>query len=121
MSAVASRIKLFQILPQAVAFIVECLEAGSPAHLFDQTLEAESLTDPARYARRAKEFAQLEYLELLREHTRLDLRRRFGGQSFPPHGQRLTIGGDHRAGENSQIDFKKRDNAWVIERISMCR
>ncbi len=38
-------------------------------------------------------------------------------EGAPRRGQRLTIGGDHNAGENSQIDFKKRDNDWVIERI----
>ncbi len=104
-------------MPEAIAFVVECLEAGSPAHLFDQTLEAEGMTDPQRYAQRAKQFAQQEYLELLREHTRLDLRERYRAEAFPKIGHQYTGSGERAAGETAQFEFRKRDNAWVIERI----
>jgi len=119
MSDAPSDIKCFQSLAEAVDFISDCTESDSAITLFNQTVEAERQTE--KYIERPDHFAQWVFPQLRRQYQIMDFRDRYRGRSFPVNAQRLKLGGHDKELGHIHIDFIKRGEGWVIERICECR
>lgn len=119
----------FDTLAQAVDFIAACIEADSAPVLFKRTVVSERSTRRFDLGDRivtmedsaGDDFARQVFPSLRQQHERMDLRVRYDGRCFPADAQRLKLGGHDSELGHIHIDFIRRDNGWVIERIWVCR
>ncbi len=119
MSNASSNIRQFQSLTEAVEFIAECTASDSAIALFNQTVDIEKQAE--KYAERPEHFAQATFPALRRQYQIMDFRIRYKGLAFPADVERFKLGGHDQELGHMHIDFIKRDNSWVIERIWQCR
>jgi hypothetical protein len=115
----SSGIRQFQSLTEAVDFIAECTASDSATALFNQTVEAE--TQGERPIEQTEYFTQRTFPVLRQQYQIMDFRIRYKDWAFPADTERFKLGGHDKELGHMHIDFIKRDNGWVIERIFQCR
>jgi hypothetical protein len=104
-----SQIPVFQDLAAALGFIVGRLDA--------QDLNA--LAAAGEKASAESDGRALE--ELRRRHDQQRLEVVFAGRSFPKDATRYKLGGHGVELGHIHIDFRYRDDGWVLEDIFICR
>jgi len=100
---------VFQSLAEALGFIAGCLDAQD-LNALDTAFEKAS-GEHGRYA--------LEALRRCHEQQRLGAI--FAGRSFPTDETRYKIGGHGAELGHIHINFRHRDDGWVLEKIFICR
>jgi len=119
MDETITNIKRFHTLADAIAFISECLETNSARVLFDQTVFAEMQAE--KYVEHPDHFIKFTFPVLLYEFQKMDFRTRYKDTLFPIEAERFKLGGHDKELGHIHIDFLKRGDAWVIEKIWCCR
>ena len=119
MSEATSNIKRFHTLADAIAFISECVETNSARVLFDQTVFAEQQAE--KYVEHPDHFIKFTFPTLLHKFQEIDFRTRYKDTLFPIEAERFKLGGHDKELGHIHIDFLKRGDAWVIEKIWCCR
>lgn len=98
----------FSTLQEAVIFIVACLEKDDYKNLADA---CESTDKPNE-----------QLLKTLKEiHAQTPLPTLYAGKDFPKNETTFKLGGHMKELGFIHIDFIKKDNAWHLARIWMCK
>ncbi len=108
-------LKHFTSLPEAVAFIADCLEAGSASALLTQIARVEELPNHARY------LSEEIFPKLIKRHRELDLRQCYQDWTFPEDARTFALGGHDRELGCIHINFRKRAHGWIIYDVSECK
>jgi hypothetical protein len=116
---VEERIKCFQSLSAAVAFIVDCIETNSASALLAQMARAETSAQVS--SSYPSYFAEWLFPKLTERHRELDFRSRYKDWTFPEDSRTFTLGGHDKELGHIHIIFSKRANGWVINEILECR
>ncbi len=119
MGKTTSNVKQFHTLADAIAFISECVESDSALALFNQTLSAESQEES--FSKGPDYFLKSTFPALQRQFQVMDFRIRYEGHSFPENVETFKLGGHDKELGHIHIDFLKRGENWVIEKIWQCR
>lgn len=114
-----STIRQFLSLESAIAFISECVESDSVVTLFNQTMSAENQDE--KFFKQPDYFVKSTFPPLKKQFQVMDFRIRYKGHSFPENGKTFKLGGHDKELGHMHIDFLKRGDDWVIEKIWQCR
>ena len=99
----------FTALKDAVAFIADCLDKNDLDRLAAACANKDGRTNKNA----------LEALRRSNENTPLG--KRYAGREFPTDKDTFKLGGHMSELGFIHIDFVKRDNAWRLDNIWMCR
>ncbi|MCA6624241.1 MAG: hypothetical protein IM542_17060 [Pseudanabaena sp. M165S2SP1A06QC] len=119
MSESNSSVKQFHSLESAIAFISECVETDSTVELFNQTMSSESQEE--KFFKEPDYFVKYTFPPLKKQFQVMDFRIRYKGHSFPENGKTFKLGGHDKELGHMHIDFLKRGDNWVIQKIWQCR
>ena len=119
MGKTTSDVKQFHTLADAIAFISECVESHSALALFNQTLSVESQEE--KFFKEPDYFIKSTFPALQRQFQVMDFRIRYEGRSFPENMVTFKLRGHDKELGHMHIDFLKRGDDWVIEKIWQCR
>jgi hypothetical protein len=114
-----SHLRRFHSLADAIAFISECIEANAAVTLFDATLAAENPDNPRLGESDA--FVRFIFPAVQRQFQIMDFRARYAGRSFPEQEENFKLGGHDKELGYIHLDFLKRGDQWIIEKIWECR
>ena len=115
----SSNIKQFHTLAAAIAFISECIESNSALALFSQTVSIENQEET--HFEEPDYSIKYRFPELQRQFQIMDFRIRYKDCSFPETGKTFKLGGHDKELGHMHIDFLKRGDDWVIQKIWQCR
>jgi hypothetical protein len=107
----------FQTLSEAIDFICTQIEAGNPAALSTAMagLHRDDAYDFTWY------FATLVFPALCARHRRGCLRALYAGRVFPDAALSYKLGGHDSELGNVHVDFVRRPEGWVLQRIWVCQ
>jgi hypothetical protein len=118
-SETTSTIKQFHSLATAIAFISECVESNSALALFNQSVLIERQSE--QFVERPDHFIEFTFPELQRQFQVMDFRIRYKDSSFPDNTEIFKLGGHDKELGHTHIDFLRRGDDWVIDKIWQCR
>ena len=118
-SETTSTIKQFHSLAAAIAFISECVESNSALALFNQSVLIERQSE--QFVEHPDHFIEFTFPELQRQFQIMDFRIRYKDSSFPDNTEIFKLGGHDKELGHTHIDFLRRGDDWVIDKIWQCR
>ncbi len=114
-----SGIKKFKILADAIEFIAETVETDMALELFNHTADTEKQAE--KFVARPDHFVRFTFPALQHQFRIMDFRIRYKDISFPDKGVDFKLGGHDKELGHVHIDFVKRIDGWVINKIWQCR
>ena len=104
----------FATVPEALAFIVDCVERNDARRLTAACVGRGSAQ--AYLARDPGVFGNVRAL-----HARKDLRTLYGAERFPRDGTAFKLGGHGKQFDCIHIDFVKKGRTWRLADVWSCR
>ena len=101
----------FRSLREAVSFIADCLDADRPEKLFRACTNRHG----------SSPFEDAVFRQLKERHGEQKLPRRYARRTFPRDKTKCKLGGHMKELGCLHIDFVKKNGAWRLERIWLCR
>jgi hypothetical protein len=106
--------RTFATLPEALDFLVHCLETNTPIGLLAE------LHDVSQQVGRSKavidRFKDV-FMQLQTLHHQQDLRLRYQEANFPIDDDHYQLGGDLAQQGDLDIQFLRLERGWVLKRI----